>query len=81
MTATQNTTIAPAYHVGDRVHVDRKGESTPGRITSIHRRKGGVEYVVRTEPTDGGMGNVVNLWTTSGQSSFLRPAPTGGESQ
>lgn len=80
MTATQTSTT-PAYQVGDRVQVQRKGAATPGRISSIHRRKDGVEYVVRTEPAEGGIGGVINLWTTSGQSSFLSPAPTGGASR
>lgn len=81
MTATQISTTAPAYQVGDRVQVQRKGTATPGRISSIHRRKDGVEYVVHTDAPDGGMGGVINLWTTSGQSSFLRPAPVGGASR
>lgn len=82
MTATTSTsTTAPVYQVGDRVHVQRKGTTTPGQITSIHRREAGVEYVVRTDATDGRPGSVVNVWTTSGQSSFLRPAPTGGASR
>lgn len=82
MTATQIvSTIVSTYQVGDRVEVQRKGHSTPGRISSIHRRDHGIEYVVHTDAADGGMGSVVNLWTTSGQSSFLRPAPAGGASR
>jgi hypothetical protein len=69
------TTILPALHqVGERVHVQRKGQSIPGRISSVHRTERGVEYVIRTEPTDGGVGGVLNIWTTSGHSSFLTPA-------
>ena len=36
---------------------------------------------MHTDAPDGGMGGVINLWTTSGQSSFLRPAPVGGASR
>ena len=80
MTATHIRTT-PTYQVGDQVQVQRKGASTPGRISSIHRRKDGVEYVVSLTATDGGLGSVINVWTTSGQSSFLRPAPAGGASR
>lgn len=82
MTATQIvSTIAQAHQVGDRVRVQRRGVTYPARISSIHHRDNGVEYVVHTDAADGGMGSVVNLWTTSGQSSFLRPAPAGGASR
>jgi hypothetical protein len=80
MTATQIvSTIVSAHQVGDRVRVQRKGITYPGRISSIHHRDNGVEYVVRTDTTDGGMGQVVNIWTTSGHSSFL--APVSGETR
>jgi hypothetical protein len=82
MTATQtvsNTT--QAHRVGDRVRVHRGGGTYPGRISSIHHRDNGVEYVVHTDATDGGMGHVVNIWTTSGHSSFLTPAQAGGEAR
>lgn len=69
------TTTLPALHqVGDRVNVHRKGQSIPGHVTSVHRSDRGVEYVIRTQPADGGHGNVVNIWTTSGHSSFITPA-------
>ena len=71
----------PAFQVGDQVQGQRKSGTTPGRISSIHRRKDGVEYVVSLTAPDGGLGSVLNVWTTSGQSSFLRPAPTGGASR
>jgi hypothetical protein len=71
MTATQTSTQALPFLVGDRVHVQRKGAVTSGRISSIHRVNDGVEYVVRTDPHDGGMGEVLNVWTSSGSSSFL----------
>jgi hypothetical protein len=82
MTATQIlSTIGQAHQVGDRVRVQRKGITYPGRISSIHHRDNGVEYVVHTDATDGGMGHIVNIWTTSGHSSFLTPAPAGGEAR
>jgi hypothetical protein len=37
----------------------------------FHHVNDGVEYVVRTDPHDGGMGEVLNIWTSSGSSSFL----------
>jgi hypothetical protein len=69
------TSTLPARHqVGDRVHVHRKGHRVLGRISSVHTTDRGVEYVVRTDPTDGGIGGVLNIWTTSGHSSFITPA-------
>jgi hypothetical protein len=66
------TTTVPAQHqAGDRVHLHRKGQLIPGHITSVHRSDRGVEYVIRTQPTDSGHGSVVNIWTTSGHSSFI----------
>jgi len=69
------TSTLPAVHqVGDRVHVHRQGQLIAGHITSVHRRDLGVEYVIRTQPTDGGHGSVVNIRTTSGHSSFISAA-------
>ena len=65
------------HQVNDRVHVHRRGERRPGRISSVHRHESGIEYVVRLDGPDGGLGAVVNVWTTSGHSNFL--TPTGGE--
>ena len=72
MTATQtySTTTLP-WLVGDRVQVQHKGQPKPGRVSSIHHVNDGVEYVVRTDPHDGGMSEVLNIWTSSGTSSFL----------
>lgn len=55
-----------APQVGDRVLVQRGRVRCRGWVSSIHRSKQGVEYVVRTEDRDGGMGQVFNIWTTSG---------------
>jgi hypothetical protein len=72
MTATQTNTKTPLpWLVGDRVLIEHKGQRRPGRISSIHHVNDGVEYVVRTDPRDGGMGEVLNIWTSSGSSSFL----------
>jgi hypothetical protein len=72
MTATQiGSKILPAHQVGDRVQVQHKGQHKPGRISSIHQVNDGVEYVVRTDPHDDGVGEVLNIWTSSGASSFL----------
>lgn len=80
MTATQtDAKISPAHQVGDRVQVQHKGQRKPGRISSINHVNDGVEFVVRTDPADpsgGGMGEVLNIWTSSGSSSFLT-APGG----
>lgn len=76
MTATQTDPHTTTHLVGDRVRVAHHGQLTPGLISAIHRTSSGVEYVVRTAPTDGGMGTVINLWTTSGRSPV--PPPTDG---
>ena len=78
MTATHtSTTTTLPWLVGDRVQVQHKGQPKPGRISSIHHVNDGVEYVVHTDPRDGGMGEVLNIWTSSGSSSFLTaPTPT-----
>jgi hypothetical protein len=72
MTATQiGCKILPAHRVRDRVQVQHKGRPKSGRISSIHHVNDGVEYVVGTDPHDDGVGEVFNLWTSSGTSSFL----------
>ena len=77
MTATQiGSKILPAHQVGDRVQVRHKGRSKPGRISSINHVNDGVEYVVRTDPHDDGMSEVLNIWTSFGTSSFFT-APGG----
>ncbi len=65
--------------VGDRVHVQRHGRLMPGRILSIHRKDGGVEYVVAVDAADSGLGGVINVWTTSGPSAYPVPAGAGGQ--
>ncbi len=78
MTTTRTTSKATSfYHVGDRVHVQRDGQACPGRISSIHPSSTGVEYVIAIDDPDGGVGGVVNIWTTSGRSSFLTLSPAG----
>jgi hypothetical protein len=77
------TSTAPPHQVGDRVQVRHRGRMTPGRIRSVHPLDGGVEYVISTDPVEGGMGHVVNVWTTSGRSHYLglAPATAGGETR
>lgn len=65
--------------VGDRVHVQRRGRLTPGRILSIHRQDDGVAYVVAVDAADSGLGGVINVWTTSGRSAYLVAAGAGGQ--
>jgi hypothetical protein len=71
MTATPTSTKTLPWLVGDRVQIQHKGQPKPGRISAIHHINGGVEYVVRTDPHDGSMGEVLTIWTSSGTSSFL----------
>ncbi len=79
MSAKHTGKIVPAYQVGDRVHLQRKGHSAAGRIRSLHRSEHCVEYVVHTDQVHDVMGSVLNLWTTSDQCSFLSPAPAAGD--
>ena len=65
------------HRVNDRVQVHRHGTRRPGRISAVHHHDNGVEYVVRLDAPDGGIGAVVNVWTASGHSTFL--SPEGGE--
>lgn len=78
MTATQHSTTAAAHRVGDWVQIDRDGLTATGRISSIHRRTDGVEYVVSLVAADGGLGTVVNVCTPPGRAPVLRPAHTRG---
>ena len=78
MTAATQIGSTPAYQVGDRVQVHREGVATPGRISSIHHGQDGIEYVVSLTAPDGGLGSVINVWTTSGHSSFLTPCAETG---
>ena len=73
MTAT--ISHSPRYEVGARVLVQHQGQTKHGRISSIHHRSNGTEFVVRTEASDSGMGGVVNLWTTSDSPMAMRLAP------
>lgn len=72
------TRTSPPHLVGDRVQVRHHGQLRPGRIRSVHQRNSGIEYVINTDPVDGGMGEVVNVWTTSGRSLYQAPAAEGG---
>lgn len=76
---TPANTVPPRtpHQVNERVQVQHHGQRRSGRVSSIHHNDDGVEYVIRLDASDGGIGSVVNIWTTSGQSSFL--TPLGGE--
>jgi|tagenome__1003787_1003787.scaffolds.fasta_scaffold20880169_4 hypothetical protein len=74
-------TATPAprpYQVGDRVQVERHGQLVPGRISAIRPSGRGTEYVIRTDPADGGMGDVLNVWSTSAHPSYLLPIADRG---
>lgn len=49
------TTILPSLHqVGERVHVHRKGQTIPGRVSSVHRSEAGSNTSsAPTQPTAG----------------------------
>jgi hypothetical protein len=78
MSSTTSTSRAMAPHrVNDRVHVRQHGLQRVGRISSIHRRGNGIEYVVRLDAANGGLGPVINAWTNGRRSRFLTVAPPG----
>jgi hypothetical protein len=70
--STQPVSGAPPHRlVNDRVLVRYDGQTRAGRISSIHRHADDVEYVVRLDDEDAGMGVVVNVRSTSGRCTFL----------
>lgn len=70
--STQPLSAAPTqYLVNDRVLVRYDGHPRAGRISSIHRHADDVEYVVRLDDQDGGLGVVVNVWSTSARCTLL----------
>ena len=80
MTAIQrDRSSRAALRVGDQVQVHTQAGLTLGRVSAVHRQGNGIEYVVRTDAHDGGMGGVVNVWTTSARSSYLVPLADSGE--
>ena len=73
MTATQTTPQMLPWRSGDRVQVQHHGRPRRGWTGSIHRVRGGVEYVVHTEAADGGIGKVLHVFSSSGHSPALAP--------
>jgi hypothetical protein len=70
--STQPVSGAPPHRlVNDRVLVRYDGQTRAGRISSIHRHADDVEYVIRLDDEDGGMGVVVNVWSTGGRCTLL----------
>ena len=65
---------ASAWHVGDRVEVHDQGRYTAARISSIHRIGDRIEYVVHTDPEDGGIGGIVNIDAATGRLRARRDA-------
>jgi hypothetical protein len=63
--------LCAPHQVGERVYVQRNGPHVPGRTTSVYRTERGVAYLIRTDPADGGQGDVVNIWGTCGHLSFI----------
>lgn len=59
----------PAHQVGDRIQVRHQGQLTPGRISSVHHVGSGVEYVIRLDAADGGLGDTINVALSSTRSA------------
>ena len=70
------TTQCP-YQVGQKVQLIRRNRREDARVLAIHHNRQGVEIVVRTIDTVVGdvdvPGRNVNVFTTSGRSSWLAP--------
>lgn len=67
----------PVHQVGDRVQIHRDGHIQRGRVNSIHRVSGGIEYVVHADAAGGGIGGVLNVWTSDVRTPFLASANDG----
>jgi hypothetical protein len=65
------------WRCGDRVLVQHRGRTCVGRISSIHRTPGGVEYVVHTDAAGGGVGHVLNVWSRHSGPAPVSPVPGG----
>lgn len=80
MTTTPPPGPQPQRSVNDRILVRYAGQTRAGRISSIHRHTDELEYVVRLDDEDGGMGFVVNVWSTGGRCTLLT-ASRGAEAE
>lgn len=62
------------YKVGQKVElISRDGGREEARVLAIHHNSRGVEIVVRTIDHVDAPGRNVNVFTTSGRSSWLAP--------
>ena len=80
MSSQSSPGAPPRRLVNDRVLVQYDGQTRAGRISSIHRHADDVEYVIRFDDEDGGMGVVVNVWSTGGRCTLLT-ASRGAEAE
>lgn len=71
MTAQQSC----PYQVGQKVQLISTAGREDAHVLSIHHTGRGVEIVVRTVDQLDAPGHNVNLFTTSGRSSWLAPVP------
>lgn len=71
MSARSLSAAASPHLVNDRVLVWHRGQRRAGRISSIHRHEDGIEYVVRLDDSAGGMGTVVNVWSSGARCAVL----------
>ncbi len=62
---------APAFLAGDPVLLHQRPVPEPAHITSVHRTGTGWEYVISTDGTPDRPGRTVNLFTTTGRTSYL----------
>jgi hypothetical protein len=75
VTVEQHAFQTHPWRTGDRVQVQHQGRVRRGRISSIHRVRGGVEYVVHLDAEDDRMGQILNVaqGCCSERSSALTP--------
>ena len=74
--------MAPAecpYTVGQKVQLIGRNRRQDARVLAIHRNSRGIEIVVRTVDLVDAPGRNVNVFTTSGRSSWL--VATGAPTQ
>ena len=74
---TAPTLDTPEFLTGDPVLLHQRPTAEPARVTSIHRVATGWEYVITTYGDAETPGRTVNIFTTSGHSTYLsRPDTT-----
>lgn len=69
-------TVECPYKVGQKVHLISRNGREDARVLAIHHNSRGVEIVVRTIDLVDAPGRNVNVFTTSGRSSWLAPITT-----